>query len=500
MKLKIPGKWKVASLIFPDQLFEIPAFQPIDSICILIEETLFFKHFQFHKQKILLHRTSMLAYQNRLESLGYTVVYVSSTIPESDIRKLIPTIAACGIQQIRYYSLADDWLQRRIHKAAVTHGIEQITLPSPGFILNADAAIQYKPRGKKYFQTAFYQEQRKRMNLLLEADGAPMGGKWSFDEDNRKKLPSKMRPPDIRFMPSDSHIQVAVQYVEKHFPNNPGEMQTQYYFPYDHAGALQWLQAFLEERFILFGTYEDAISTKHPFLYHSLLSPMLNIGLLTPSQILQHSLKYAEAHAIPLNSVEGFVRQIIGWREFIRIIYVQQGRKQRTENHLQFTRKLPKGFWEGNTGIAPVDRVIHTVMKTGYCHHIERLMILGNFLLLCETDPDEVYDWFMTVFIDAYDWVMVPNVYGMSQFADGGLMTTKPYISGSNYIKKMSDEASGEWQEVWDALFWRFMSKHRQLFEKNPRMGMLLKFWDKKTPEAQLQQLLIAEDWIQAHT
>ena len=183
------------------------------------------------------------------------------------------------------------------------------------------------------------------------------------------------------------------------------------------------------------------------------------------------------------NSLEGFIRQIMGWREFIKIVYEREGSKQRTTNYWKFTRKIPANFWKGTTGIPPIDITIQKILKTGYCHHIERLMVLGNFMILCEFDPDEVYRWFMEMFIDAYDWVMVPNVYGMSQFADGGLMATKPYISGSSYVLKMSDFKKGEWCEIWDALFWNFMNKHRNVISKNPRMAMLLKTYDKMSEE-----------------
>ena len=206
---------------------------------------------------------------------------------------------------------------------------------------------------------------------------------------------------------------------------------------------------------------------------------MLNIGLITPKYVIERCLQYAEEKKIPIASVEGFIRQVIGWREFIRAVYEQKGSEERTRNYWSFTEKIPESFWSGTTGMVPVDVTIEKVKKTGYCHHIERLMILGNFMLLCEWDPNEVYEWFMTMFIDAYDWVMVPNVYGMSQFADGGLLATKPYISGSNYILKMSDYKKGEWCAVWDALFWNFMHRHRAFFLSNPRLGMLVKTYDK---------------------
>lgn len=241
---------------------------------------------------------------------------------------------------------------------------------------------------------------------------------------------------------------------------------------------------------------EDTIVSESNILNHSLLSPLLNSGLLMPQFVLDTALNYYEKNNIPLNSCEGFVRQILGWREFIRGVYEKHGRLQRTTNFWNFSKKLPSSFYSGTTGIDPLDRVINKVLKTGYCHHIERLMILGNFMILCEFDPNEVYCWFMEMFIDAYDWVMVPNVYGMSQFADGGLMATKPYISGSNYILKMSDFKKGEWQKTWDGLFWRFMHKHREFFLQNPRLAMLVRSFDKMPKEKQKMHIKNAENFL----
>ena len=223
---------------------------------------------------------------------------------------------------------------------------------------------------------------------------------------------------------------------------------------------------------------------------------MLNVGLLTPKEIIDQAITFASENKIPLNSCEGFIRQILGWREFIRGVYEVKGTKERTTNYWKFKRKIPASFWEGTTGIPPIDNTIKKVLATGYCHHIERLMVLGNFMLLCEFDPDEVYRWFMELFIDAYDWVMVPNVYGMSQFADGGLMATKPYISGSNYLMKMSDYQKGDWQPIWDGLFWRFMHSHRDFFLKNPRLGMLIKTFDKMPIAKQIVHINNAEAFL----
>jgi deoxyribodipyrimidine photolyase-related protein len=224
---------------------------------------------------------------------------------------------------------------------------------------------------------------------------------------------------------------------------------------------------------------------------------MLNVGLLTPLIIIKTTMDYASENHIPLNSLEGFIRQIIGWREFIRGVYLYQGSKERTTNFWSFKKKIPASFYTGTTGINPIDSTIKKILETGYCHHIERLMILGNFMLLNEFDPDEVYQWFMELFIDAYDWVMVPNIYGMSQFADGGLMATKPYISGSSYVLKMSNYKKGDWCAIWDALFWNFMNKQRSFFLSNPRLGMLIHTFDKMSEEKKSLHITTADKWLE---
>ena len=271
-------------------------------------------------------------------------------------------------------------------------------------------------------------------------------------------------------------------------------------YPNTFDDAEIWLQQFLETRFHEFGPYEDAIVQNELFLNHSVLTPMLNVGLLTPHQVISKTMDFAKANDVPLNSLEGFIRQIIGWREFMRGMYVVKGSEQRTTNYWGFTRKIPASFYDGTTGIPPIDITIKKTLETGYCHHIERLMVLGNFMVLCEFDPDEVYRWFMELFIDAYDWVMVPNVYGMSQFADGGLLSTKPYISGSNYLMKMSDYQKGEWQQSWDALFWRFMNTHRDFFLSNPRLGMLIRTYDKFDATKKKEIDIRANEFIESLT
>jgi len=254
-------------------------------------------------------------------------------------------------------------------------------------------------------------------------------------------------------------------------------------FPTSHSMAMESFENFLENKLELFGPYEDAIPKTNSKLFHSVLTPYLNIGLISPKQVVDLTLEKSMQSSIPINSLEGFIRQIIGWREFIRGIYQECGARQRTNNFWGFTKKLPDSFYHGGTGLDPVDFVIKKSCDEAYAHHIERLMIMGNIFCLLRINPDDVYKWFMEYYIDAYDWVMVPNVYGMSQFADGGLMSTKPYISGSNYILKMSDYQKGNWTKIWDALYWDFIRKERDFFLKNPRMAMMVRIYDKKSDE-----------------
>jgi len=253
------------------------------------------------------------------------------------------------------------------------------------------------------------------------------------------------------------------------------------------------LTEFLELRLQRFGAYEDAISTHHGFLFHSVLTPLLNTGLLTPREVIDKTMAHAGRHEIPLNSLEGFVRQVIGWREYVRGTYEFHGRAQRIENHWGHDRQLPRSFWTADTGIPPIDTVIGRILNTGYAHHIERLMIFANFMLLCEFSPDDVYRWFMEMFIDSYDWVMVPNVYGMGLHADGGMMMTKPYISASSYILRMSDFKRGPWCAIWDGLFWRFIAKHRDFFGANPRSSVMVRNLD-RMGDAKLREHVAAAD------
>jgi len=485
-------------IIFPHQLFEQNILVSKCDTIYLIEEWLYFKQFNFHKQKIAFHRASMKFYENYLRSKKIKVIYIDSFNKLADVRKLIPFLKTNGVNALEYIDTTDYWLEQRISKACKAHNVEIYKNHTPLFLNSAEENAVYFSDKKRIFQTDFYKHQRISRNILLEKQQKPFGGKWTYDDENRLKYPKGKIPPKINFLNPNTFYSEALSYTQKYFPDNYGNLNSNFIYPTTYAESKSWLNNFFKTRFSEFGVYEDAILSNENILHHSVLSPVMNAGLITPQFIIDEALQYAGNNEIPLNSLEGFIRQIIGWREFIRAVYELKGSEERTKNYWGFTRKIPPAFWNGTTGIEPLDITIKKVLETGYCHHIERLMVLGNFMLLCEFDPDEVYLWFMELFIDAYDWVMVPNVYGMSQFADGGLMATKPYISGSNYLMKMSDYKKGEWQKVWDGLFWRFMHTHRDFFLQNPRLGMLVRSYDKMPDIKQNTHLNNAEQYLKS--
>jgi deoxyribodipyrimidine photolyase-related protein len=487
----------VVSLVFPPQLFEKHPALVKNQAVFIVEEFLFFKQYNFHKQKLVFHRASMKAYQRFLEQKGYKVTYIEAKEKTSDIRSLLPYLKQKGVSEIHYADVSDDWLEKRIAEQAVKLKIKVSKHDSPLFFLTSEQVNGYFNGKKRFHQTNFYTEQRRRFKILVDDELQPVGGKWTFDTENRLKYPKGKKPPEVKFPKPNAYWVEAASYVKKNFPANYGEISGAFVYPTTFSESRAWLTQFFQKRFAEFGSFEDALVQNENILHHSLLTPMLNVGLLTPGEIVDQAIAYANDNKIPLNSCEGFVRQILGWREFIRGVYQTKGRQERTTNYWKFKRKIPKSFWDGTTGIPPIDATIKKILATGYSHHIERLMVLGNFMLLCEFDPDEVYRWFMELFIDSYDWVMVPNVYGMSQFADGGLMTTKPYISGSNYLMKMSDYPKGGWQPIWDGLFWRFMHIHRDFFLKNPRLGMLVKIFDKMPAGKKESHLQTANKYLQ---
>jgi deoxyribodipyrimidine photolyase-related protein len=356
----------------------------------------------------------------------------------------------------------------------------------------------YFNRAKKPRMAGFYKAQRQRLDLLMD-NGKPLGGKWSFDESNRRKLPKDQGVPTLPTFRISRTTRSCLETVADVFSEHPGRA-VDLWLPTDRAGAVAWLDAFLEERLIGFGTYEDAISRRSPTLFHSVLSPFLNIGLITPDEVIKRALEAADARQVPLNDLEGFIRQVVGWREFIRGAYRRHGHTMRNRNVWGGNRELTDSWTNAATGLTPLDSALQTNQDYGWNHHIERLMVIANLMNLAEIHPSAVYRFFMANYIDAYDWVMVPNVFGMGLTSDGGIFTSKPYICGSNYIRRMSDHPGGDWTDVMDGLYWRFVSKHRQLLACNPRLAMMTRVLDRMDRKRLRYLAERAESFISEHT
>ena len=448
------------TLVFPHQLFEHhPGIQTNRSIALIADGLILGGDPEWpltiHPRKLHLHQQSMLVYEKRLESKGHRVITLKPN-EQQQTSDLLNQLVDSGYQTFYLSDPVDDLLTKRVKKTLQQRGCILEILPTPMLLTPTEVMDDYFNGRRKPLMGNFYQMQRKRLGVLIDDQGGPVGGRWSFDADNRKKLPKGITVPKA---PSID-------------------------LPVDHLSAQQWLDTFLKDRLAGFGTYEDAISSDHRVMWHSVLTPMLNLGLLTPQQVLNRTLEAADASEIPLNSLEGFLRQIIGWREFMAAMYKRHGVTMRNSNFWNFEdRPIPDAFYQGTTGIPPIDDAIKRALDTGYCHHIERLMLLGNMMLLCGFHPTRIYTWFMELFVDAYDWVMVPNVYGMSQFADGGIFTSKPYLSGSNYVRKMSNYKPGDWCGIWDGLFWSFIHRHGDFFRSQPRLAMMTRNLDRMAPE-----------------
>jgi len=451
----------------------------------LVEEPLILTHNPIHRQKLIFHKLTLDAYERTLTNEQYQVTRLRIT-DHPTTTAIFEQLRQDGVTRMHILDTADDYLERAI----ATCGLTRIWYESPIFLFHKNEAVERYQQSRRHL-ARFYKQVRKDLHILIDEQGEPIGGQWSFDKENRQNIPQDMTlPPDISHYGNNETV-AAADWADSINCEQYGEPGC--WLPYTHEGAQKFLKEFLRDRFSNFGPYEDALHTEGVRLWHSTLSPLLNVGLLTPQEVLDAALTYADKNDVPLNSLEGFVRQLIGWREFIRASYVCDGARMRSSNFFSHTHSLPDSFWSGTTGLAPVDHVISTVLAYAYTHHIERLMVMGNIMLLSRIHPDEVYRWFMALYIDAYDWVMVPNVYGMSQFADGGSFATKPYISGANYIKKMSNFPSGDWEETWTALYWYFVETHQEFFSHNHRLAMMprmLARMDSKTRDTHISRAI----------
>lgn len=440
-------------------------------------------YYRFHKHKLIFFLAAMRTYRKSLESQNISTHYEELSLsPGSYEQSLLKYLAAKKAKKVFFYEIEDKFFEERIIKLLDENKISFEVWPSPMFLTSRGEFKTYLAKTKKPFMKVFYENQRKRLVILIDKNNQPVGGQWSFDEDNRLALPVKIQPPEPDLVRPSVITKEVQGVVASHFATHPGNAEN-FWLPVDRDGALKWLHKFLDERLTQFGPYEDAIPQHSDFVFHSILTPFLNCGLLTPEEVVQEVLEYTKKRNVPLASTEGFIRQVIGWREFIRGIYRNYSDIQETSNFFNHRKKLTPHWYDGTTGVAPLDNAIRKAVKFGYTHHIERLMILGSLMLLLEIHPQEAHRWFMEMYIDSSDWVMGPNVYGMALFSDGGIFATKPYFCGANYYRKMGGyKATEPWCDAVDGLYWGFIEKHKEIFLKNPRMSMMVRTVEKMDP------------------
>ncbi|MEM8766581.1 MAG: cryptochrome/photolyase family protein [Pseudomonadota bacterium] len=466
-----------------------------DAVVLMCESDDYCARIPSHQQKLGFVLSAMRAHAEALEAAGFDVRY--HRLAESrSFADLLPEYAnRLGARKLYHFDSEDRGFIKGISRTAKAIGLRREVIRTPMFLLDNKTVDGYFQESRNPRMAGFYKSQRLRMGLLIDEQRQPLGGKWSFDAQNRSKLPRHQALPELPAPTHSADTRACLEEIAVRFPTHPGNARD-LWLPVDRAGALRWLDRFLEERLLGFGTYEDAITSRSSTLFHSVLSPFLNVGLITPDEVVSRAMDAGESLQVPLNDLEGFIRQVVGWREFIRGAYRTHRHTMRKRNVWGGERTLTPEWLEGNTGIPPLDHAIRTAIDYGWNHHIERLMVIANLMNLAEIHPQEVYQFFMTHYIDAYDWVMVPNVYGMGLTSDGGIFTSKPYICGSNYIRKMSDFPAGEWTDVMDGLYWRFVAKHRPVLATNPRLAMMTRGLDRMEP-ARLRRILgAAEDFI----
>ena len=478
-------------LIFPHQLFKNVEILHNFKKVYLIEEPIFFysklRPLNFHKLKLLLHRASMKYYYDYLNDKKINVSYIDYNNDYKFITK--------NIKSVCYYDVVDHLLQRKLDKIMSKKKVDiENIYDSPNFICKYEHLDYIRNnifKGRSHLShVTFYTYMRKTFDILLNSRGNYQGNKLSFDEENRLPLPKNKEDdiPEIRLRKSN-YVDDAKRWVETNFKNNYGDMENISHIAFTHDAAEKLLSDFINERLEHFGDYQDAISLSSPFLYHSLLSHAINIGLLDPLDCINKVIrKWENNKKVGLNNVEGFVRQILGWREYTRYLYIYHYDEMTKRNYMKAKNRLTKDWYDGTTGWKPFDDTIKQAFKYGYLHHIQRLMIMGNIMNLMKFHPDDVYKWFMEFAIDSYDWVMISNVYSMALFADGGLTTTKPYISSSAYLLKMSGgrfKKDGIWDVDMTILFYNYIASAPKIdgmnyFEYNGRVKQLYLLWERK--------------------
>ena len=483
----------------------------------LKQEATYVKH---HIQKICAFFAAMESFSKELAARGYHVLYLTldDTANFSSLNELITTIVTKAKAQTFAYQQPDEYrLQQQLRFLAQNasfqdQGIELIEASTDHFLIDfADIPHYIKPDQHNLMET-FYRKMRKKFGILMNGD-QPLGGKWNYDAENRKKF----KAGDYQYIPQplvfSNDVSAYLARIEKHQIPYFGKKELSIVWPQSRAQSLSLLEYFCENCLPNFGNFQDAMTTTHPYqwsLYHSRLSFTLNSKMISPAEVIQAAIIAYEAqpNLISLAQIEGFIRQILGWREYIRCVYWVNMPNYKKHNHLNAQQHLPEYFWSGNTKMACMNQAISQSLDYAYAHHIQRLMVTGNFCLLTGIQPDEVDAWYLGIYIDAIEWVEMPNTRGMSLFADGGYVATKPYSSSGNYINKMSDYCRHCFYDVkqkttrdacpFNSLYWVFMNKHRQRLATNPRSSMVYRNWDKQNDEKK-QAILQRGQWCLSH-
>lgn len=469
---------------------------PAGTSVLMIESEALARSHRHHKQKLVMVFSAMRHFAQSLRADGFTVDYRKAASFESALKAYAEEHDGPTIEVMR----PSDWGYEERLEDATEAGGGALRVVANALWLTTDEEFDAWAAGRKSLRLEyFYRSARKRRGWLMD-DGEPAGGRWNYDADNRQTPEAGHAFPDPPRFEPDALTRSVMEEVQGAYPDHFGAVEG-FNWPVTRAAALEALSAFLATRLAEFGPYEDAMVEGEPVLYHSLLSPAINLGLLHPREVCEQALEYAAdaLNDVPLQSIEGFIRQILGWREFIHHVYRRQMPGLREANGLEHDGRLPHLYWGGETRMRCLDQAVQQLRETGHTHHIQRLMVLGNFALIARVDPRELNDWFLTCYVDALDWVVTPNVLGMSQYADLGSFTSKPYAASGKYIQRMSDHCTrcsydpkrtvGEDACPLNSLYWDFMDHHRERLSDNPRMAMILKGWARRDEKAKAEIL-----------